>query len=230
MTDKQIINALDGADVFLRNRANSKPAPLNEYDIAELLDIAKICDKASNIIKQQQKQLDNYSNNVRIMSNDARKYITTIMDMRAEIDRLKDKYEVVYQPIAMVKAEAKAEAYKEFANSLIAELDEFYCEECRIDTLIEERLQERVGDDMLEKTADFISRKAYEQVKWERDTAIEQLKSYGVSLFEDADVVKVVRCKECVYANEKGDTCYFGEGRFVTPEHYCSNGERKCEE
>ena len=45
-----------------------------------------------------------------------------------------------------------------------------------------------------------------------------------------ADVVKVVRCKECVYANDKGDTCYFGEGRFVTPEHYCSNGERKCED
>ena len=44
-----------------------------------------------------------------------------------------------------------------------------------------------------------------------------------------ADVVEVVRCKNCVYANEKGDTCYFGEGRFVTPEHYCSNGERKCD-
>ena len=39
MTDKKdIIKELDGADVFLRNRANSKPAPLNEYDIEILLD------------------------------------------------------------------------------------------------------------------------------------------------------------------------------------------------
>ena len=37
---------------------------------------------------------------------------------QAEIERLKDKYEVVYQPIAMVKTEAKVEAIKEFADRL----------------------------------------------------------------------------------------------------------------
>lgn len=41
--------------------------------------------------------------------------------------------------------------------------------------------------------------------------------------------VDIVRCKDCVYANEKGDTCYFGEGRFVTPEHFCGYAERKTE-
>ena len=59
------------------------------------------------------------------------------------------------------------------------------------------------------------------------------LEEYELKLCEDfknkADYVEVVRCKNCVYANDKGDTCYFGEGRFVTPEHYCSNGERKCD-
>jgi hypothetical protein len=44
-----------------------------------------------------------------------------------------------------------------------------------------------------------------------------------------ADYVKIVKCKSCVYANEKGDTCYFGEGRFVTPDHYCGYAERKIE-
>ncbi len=44
-----------------------------------------------------------------------------------------------------------------------------------------------------------------------------------------ADVIPVVRCKNCVYANDKGDTCHFGEGRFVTPDHYCGYAERKIE-
>ena len=52
MTDyEKIIKELDGADVFLRNRANSEPAQLNEYDIEALLDIAKMCDKAARIIE-----------------------------------------------------------------------------------------------------------------------------------------------------------------------------------
>ena len=93
MTDEQIINALDGADVFLRNRANSKPAPLNEYDIAELLDIAKICDKASNIIKQQQKQLNNYSHNVRNMAKDFIEQQKVIYQQQTEIKRLKETVE-----------------------------------------------------------------------------------------------------------------------------------------
>lgn len=44
-----------------------------------------------------------------------------------------------------------------------------------------------------------------------------------------ADYIKIVKCKNCVYANDKGDTCYFGEGRFVTPDHYCGYAERKIE-
>ena len=52
MTDyEKIIKDLDGADVFLRNRAEAEPAPLNEYDIEALHDIAKICDEAARIIE-----------------------------------------------------------------------------------------------------------------------------------------------------------------------------------
>lgn len=48
----RLINDLDSADLFLRNRANSSPAPLNEYDIEEMLDIAKICDEAARTLEK----------------------------------------------------------------------------------------------------------------------------------------------------------------------------------
>lgn len=40
-------------------------------------------------------------------------------------------------------------------------------------------------------TADVVSRNVYEQVKWERDVAIAQLKSYGIGFGEKADVTEV---------------------------------------
>lgn len=41
-------------------------------------------------------------------------------------------------------------------------------------------------------------------------------------------VVPVVRCKDCVYANDFGTVCHYGVGRDVKPDHYCSYGERRC--
>ena len=41
--------------------------------------------------------------------------------------------------------------------------------------------------------ADAVSRGYHEQVRWERDIAIEQLESYGISLGEKAYVVKLLR-------------------------------------
>ena len=38
-------------------------------------------------------------------------------------------------------------------------------------------------------------KKAFEQVKWERDTAIEQLESYGVGFCEEKELVEVKRSK-----------------------------------
>lgn len=48
---------------------------------------------------------------------------------------------------------------------------------------------------------DVVPRGAYYQVAWERDLAIEQLRSYGVELSEEADVQSVVRCEDCRYYN-----------------------------
>ena len=45
----------------------------------------------------------------------------------------------------------------------------------------------------------------------------------------NADVVPVVRCENCIYANDYGTICRYGVGREVEPEHYCSYGERKEE-
>lgn len=71
--------------------------------------------------------------------------------------------------------------------------------------------------------ADVVSKGLYEQIKWERDVAIEQLKEYGVSLCEKADVVKVVRCKDCI--NWDCGDCYRQE--LARPDDYCSYGVRK---
>lgn len=44
-------------------------------------------------------------------------------------------------------------------------------------------------------TADVVSKEAFEQVKWERDTAIEQLESYGVGFCEEKELVELNRGK-----------------------------------
>ncbi len=54
----EIVKGLDEADLFLRDRANAKPASLNEYDIGILLDIAKLCDEAAHLIKVQKAEIE----------------------------------------------------------------------------------------------------------------------------------------------------------------------------
>ena len=52
-------------------------------------------------------------------------------------------------------------------------------------------------------TIDAVPVGAYEQTRWERDTAIEQLAEIGKSLCEKMDnVATVVRCKDCKYYDE----------------------------
>lgn len=45
--------------------------------------------------------------------------------------------------------------------------------------------------------------------------------------FIENDVVPVIRCKDCTYANIYGTICHYGVGRSVRPDHYCGWGERK---
>lgn len=48
---------------------------------------------------------------------------------------------------------------------------------------------------------DAVSRAVFEQIKWERDCAMQQLKDHGIPFGGIApDVVKVVRCKDCKFA------------------------------
>ena len=43
----------------------------------------------------------------------------------------------------------------------------------------------------------------------------------------DTDVVEVVRCKDCIYSGCYGTICRYNVGRAVSPDHYCSYGERR---
>lgn len=48
---------------------------------------------------------------------------------------------------------------------------------------------------------DVVSAGAYEQVAWERDLAVQQLKDYGVGLGQVKDLAEVTRCKDCKYGD-----------------------------
>ena len=88
-------------------------------------------------------------------------------------------------------------------------------------------------------TIDAVPVGVLDQVRWERDVAIAQLKDYGVSFGEKADCAKVVRCKDCKYWRNASKPLYCSEfmgdctiddepvGRW---EHdFCSYGERRSE-
>ena len=94
MTDKKfnyekIAQALNEADLFLRNRARATPTPLNTFDIAMMFSIAKTCCVSLDLINRQKAEIKRYK----------RYYY------RHEYDKW--------------EKEIKAEAYKEFAKFLI---------------------------------------------------------------------------------------------------------------
>ena len=53
---KKLVNLLDGADLFLRNRIQDTKSPLNNYDIEAMTDIADVCDKSARLIEELLKQ------------------------------------------------------------------------------------------------------------------------------------------------------------------------------
>lgn len=82
-----------------------------------------------------------------------------------------------------------------------------------------------------EKIDGYVSQEAYDQVRWERDTAIEQLKSYGIEFGENADCARVVRCINCKHRSDivnNSMTCLI-TGEFVRQDHYCSYGKRRSQ-
>lgn len=87
--------------------------------------------------------------------------------------------------------------------------------------------------------ADVVSRGVYDQVKWERDMAMQQLEEHGIPFGGTADnVVEVVRCKDCIHSVQlldrlmckrtahKSENGWFGL-RATADKHFCSYGERK---
>lgn len=82
--------------------------------------------------------------------------------------------------------------------------------------------------------ADVVSRAAFAQVMWERDTAMEQLEEHGIPFGGKADVVEVCRCKDCKYHKRVSII----EGYFVCGllkqtvkcNDFCSFGERRGED
>lgn len=79
---------------------------------------------------------------------------------------------------------------------------------------------------------DAVPRDVLEQIRWERDIAIEQLKSYGVSFGEKADCAKVVRCKDCKHGEvddpdfPRQHYCHAGCG-WNDADFFCAYGERR---
>ena len=81
--------------------------------------------------------------------------------------------------------------------------------------------------------ADVVSRRAYNQVMWERDIAIAQLSEIGKGFGQKMDDVKlVVFCRDCenYHYNEK---CGMNKcdllGAFLPTDWYCKGGTRRCE-
>ena len=95
---------------------------------------------------------------------------------------------------------------------------------------------------------DAVSRAVFEQIKWERDCAMQQLKDHGIPFGGIApDVVEVVRCKDCKHWHEETGWCYH-HSHFITPDgeachpwesanwkmldenDFCSYGERRTDD
>lgn len=93
---------------------------------------------------------------------------------------------------------------------------------------------------LLMKMLDAVPRCVLDQIRWERDMAMESLKEIGVGFCEKTDdVVRVVRCKECKHSLENNGLLVIG-ARFchrnidgndvyepVWDCDFCSRAERK---
>ena len=81
--------------------------------------------------------------------------------------------------------------------------------------------------------ADVVSKEVFEQVKWERDTALKTLEEHGIGLGQKADdVVEVVRCRDCEHFSKKANKSYNGHFcevalDYMKPDDFCSYGKRE---
>lgn len=104
-----------------------------------------------------------------------------LIDADARIDDLMERY---------CKDCDKRKGIKNGKRQFIYEIGDAPCRACEVDD-VKAELEEA-------PTIDAVPVGAYEQTRWERDTAISQLEEIGKSLCEKMDnVATVVRCKDC---------------------------------
>lgn len=81
-------------------------------------------------------------------------------------------------------------------------------------------------------TVDAVPTSIVEQIKWERDTAINQLAEYGIGFAENKkDLIEVVRCRDCHkynlrIINQKDGWC-MRSNAYAKDDDFCSYGERR---
>lgn len=91
------------------------------------------------------------------------------------------------------------------------------------------------GNYQCSNTVDVVPVKSIEQLKWERDTAIQQLEEHGIPFCGKAeDVVRVVRCKDCIHYLDGGcgniSSLSPAQNLLdVKPNWFCADGERREE-
>ena len=80
---------------------------------------------------------------------------------------------------------------------------------------------------------EMVSKGLYDQIKFERDIAIEQLKMIGAELGMVMDgFEKIVYCKDCLLSDETKDRhgkplCRCKTGRLHDPKWFCADGVRE---
>ena len=96
-----------------------------------------------------------------------------------------------------------------------------------------EKMEEMIGS---VPTVEAFPVSVLEQIKWERDSLAEQIREIGGKPFAkwDADIVKVVRCKDCKYwdvrtTNKKGFVVCNATHMDCTENDFCSFGEKVTE-
>lgn len=127
----------------------------------------------------------------------------------------------------------EADEWKETLRVERAKYDYFGFDE--IDDGIYKGLSIAIGKVDKAPTVDAVPVEVVEQLRWERDTAIQQLEEYGIPFCGKADVVAVVRCKYCRWGREACGNIECSVDRNLPPEYhgygwFCPNGERRTDE
>lgn len=106
MNANEVIQRLDGADLFLRNRANAAPALLNEYDVCLMLDAAVACNEAAALIDRQKAQIERLKKDNKILS------VNADTAFQAGLDENRDLFKKEVEP------EIRTKTINEFVTEL----------------------------------------------------------------------------------------------------------------